>query len=214
MKRLIPLLLIVVAVITVDSCRRDNYQVVCYGNDIQPILSKSCCIPGCHDAATKSGGYVFTAYDGVIEAVVPGDAKSSPLYKMIKGAHPVMPKEGEKLTRKQVSMIKSWIDFGAKDCAATNTVTNGGSSCDTANVAYTTHVKAIMDGFCVSCHPVGNSTGIFLDSRSGVQAAITSGKLIPAIKWTGPNTMPQGGPKLSDCNISKIEQWIANGMPN
>lgn len=210
MKKLIPFLIIIVAVITVDSCRRDNYQVICYGNDIQPILTRSCTNIGCHSAASKSGGYTFTAYDGVMEAVIAGDANGSPIYKAIKGSHPKMPKEGNKLTRIEVSKIKSWIDFGAKDCASTNTVI---SNCDTVNVTYANHIKPIMDGFCISCHFNGNGTGYTLDNSTGVKAAVNSGKLIPSVKHTG-NPMPKGGQKLSNCNISKIDKWVQAGMPD
>lgn len=208
MKKLIPLFLVVGTLITINSCRRDMYQVICYGDDIQPILTKSCTNIGCHSAGSKSAGYAFTAYDGVLEAVVPGDAKSSPLYKAIKGSHPQMPKEGEKLTRKQVNMIKSWIDFGAKDCASTNTMV---SNCDTLNVAYTTHIKPIIDGFCIGCHSIQAPT---LNTYTEVKNAVNAGSFLPAVKHTGAKPMPQGGQKLSNCNLAKIDKWVQAGMPN
>lgn len=212
MKKLVPLLILITAVMVIDSCRRDNYQPICYGNDIQPILTRSCTNIGCHSAGSKAGGYTFTAYDGVMEAVIAGDANGSPLYDAIKGSHPEMPKEGEKLTRKEVNKIKSWIDFGAKDCASTNTVI---SNCDTVDVKYTSHIKPLMDAFCNSCHFTGNTnTGHVLDTYDGVKISVLSGKLVPAVKHLGISKMPKGGQKLSDCNISKIDKWIAAGMPN
>jgi hypothetical protein len=144
-----------------------------------------------------------------MKAVEAGHSSRSSLYTSIKGTHPDMPPDAPKLSSLEVSKIKSWIDFGAKDCASTNTAL---TSCDTSNVNYTTHIKPLMDGFCNSCHFSGNLTGYTLDNYNGVTAAANSTKLLPSVKFTG-DPMPQGGQKLSDCNITKIEKWIQAGMP-
>lgn len=198
---------VAIAVIT-NSCRRDNYQVICYGSDVQPIFNRSCNDIGCHSAGSKAGGYDFTTYDGAMKAVVAGKSNKSSLYESIRGLHPEMPQKGNKLSKKEVSQIKSWIDFGAQNC--TNTLV---SNCDTGTVTYSNQIKSLMEAYCNSCHFTGNPTPYTLDNHSSVVAAVNSNKLIPSIKFTG-NPMPQGGQKLSDCNIRKIEKWIASGMPN
>jgi predicted CxxxxCH...CXXCH cytochrome family protein len=207
MKKLFAPLSLAFAILAVNSCRRDNYQVICYGNDIQPIFNRMCANIGCHSSGSHAAGYDLTSYDGVMKAVVAGKSGKSALYDAIKGSHPEMPQTGQKLSKKEVAKIKSWIDFGAQDCA--NTVISG---CDTTNVTYGTHIKPLMEGFCVSCHFTGNATAYTLDNYNGVVAAVNSTKLIPSVKFTG-DPMPQGGQKLSDCNIIKIEKWIAAGMP-
>src|SRR5688572_18852460 len=106
MKKAIPFLFVFTAIVVIESCRKDNYQEVCYGKDLQPVFTRSCTNVGCHSAGSRAGGYSFTTYDGVITAVKPGNAKGSPLYKAIKGSHPAMPKTGDPLSKKEVSMIK------------------------------------------------------------------------------------------------------------
>jgi hypothetical protein len=45
-----------------------------YANNIAPILQSDCIM--CHNASTRSGGYDFTSYAGVMQAVVPGNPRS------------------------------------------------------------------------------------------------------------------------------------------
>ena len=92
----------------------------------------------------------------------------------------------------------------------------GNNSCDTVNMTYATHVKAILQNNCYACHGNGQvNGGVTLDSYAGVKAVADNGKLIGVITHsTGFPQMPQGGPKLSDCNINKIRGWINRGAPN
>ncbi|MDZ4663766.1 MAG: CxxxxCH/CxxCH domain-containing protein [Bacteroidota bacterium] len=209
MKKLFPLIFIIAVIITVNSCRRDNYQPICYGNDIQPILTRGCTNVGCHSSGSSAGGYNFTTYEGVIGAVMTGNASKSELYKAIKGSHPKMPKEGTPLTRKEVNMIKAWIDFGANDCASTNTII---SNCDTVNVKYDSHIKPLMTSFCTNCHFAGGQSPA-LDTYNSVKSAVNIGSFLPAVKHTGPFQMPKSSAKLSNCNIAKIDKWVQAGMP-
>lgn len=89
-----------------------------------------------------------------------------------------------------------------------------GDNCNTENVSYTQTVVPILNNNnCVSCHAgAGASGGIQLDSHNAVAAAAASGRLLGAIKHeAGYSAMPQGGSKLSDCEISQIDAWIAQG---
>ena len=44
--------------------------------------------------------------------------------------------------------------------------------------------------------------------------SINTGLVLPAIKHAnGVPPMPNGMPKLNDCDIAKIEAWINAGMP-
>ena len=45
-----------------------------YTNNIAPILQSDCTM--CHNPTTRSFGYDFTTYAGVMQAVVPGSAQS------------------------------------------------------------------------------------------------------------------------------------------
>ena len=95
--------------------------------------------------------------------------------------------------------------------------TGGGSAtCDTANMTYSANIKAILQSNCYSCHGNGQANGgVTLDTYAGVKTVADNGKLIGVITHAaGFPAMPQGGTKLSDCNINKIKDWINRGTQN
>lgn len=93
---------------------------------------------------------------------------------------------------------------------------NGGATCSSSNMTYTANIKPILQSFCFSCHGNGLSeNGVNFDTYAGVKAVVDNGKLIGVITHSaGFPAMPQGGAKLSDCNISKIQDWINHGALN
>ena len=89
----------------------------------------------------------------------------------------------------------------------------GTGTCDlTGTMLFSTHVVPILQTNCGtnnSCHGSRNSSGINLSTYTGVKSAVSSGRLMASINWTGgASRMPQGGSKLSTCNISRIQKWI------
>ncbi|MBS3915514.1 MAG: cytochrome c [Bacteroidetes bacterium] len=88
-------------------------------------------------------------------------------------------------------------------------------TCDNPLKTYNTHVKPIISAYCVVCHnPNGAYPSIPLTSYLEVKNAAQNGKLILSIKHeNGAVAMPQGGAKLNDADISKIECWKTNGFP-
>src|SRR4051812_28774397 len=82
------------------------------------------------------------------------------------------------------------------------------TACDTAAMTYTTNIQPIIQNFCYSCH-AGAATGSFginLDSYANLKVEANSGELVHRITSTDPAfMMPKGGPRLSDCDISKIQ---------
>jgi hypothetical protein len=93
---------------------------------------------------------------------------------------------------------------------------NGGSTCDTANVKYSTGVVPILQTNCYGCHGNGVvSGGVALDNFNTLRTRALNGSLIGVITHAqGYPAMPKGGAKLSDCNINKIRSWINNGALN
>jgi hypothetical protein len=85
---------------------------------------------------------------------------------------------------------------------------------DTLNVYYE-ELTYIFSDNCASCHNSGFTyrQGIVMDSYENVIKSMNTGKVLPAIKHEGLYKMPNGQPKLSDCEIQKIAVWIENGMP-
>lgn len=95
---------------------------------------------------------------------------------------------------------------------------SGGGSCDTVNMKYATNVVPVLRANCYSCHGSGTnsgSNGIVLEGHSNILPYANNGTLIGVITHaSGFPQMPQGGPKLSDCNINIIRSWINNGAQN
>jgi hypothetical protein len=92
----------------------------------------------------------------------------------------------------------------------------GPGSCDTVNMKYTSNVLPIISSKCYGCHGNGAiNGGVELDSYSKLLVQVNNGKLIGVISHApGFKQMPQGGTKLSDCDINKIKSWISRGAQN
>lgn len=182
----------------------------CYDRDIQPILMSSCAVSGCHDAATHKEGYDFSSYTKTLSALKAGSPSTSKLYKVITASQTsedfMPPKPYSPLSKAAIDTIYSWIKRGAlnEECA---------SPCDTTGtIAYTSHIKSIIDLSCVSCHGANSpSGGIKLLTASDVQTVAKSGKLLGAIqRKTGYSAMPPAY-SLSDCEIRQVQLWINQG---
>lgn len=92
--------------------------------------------------------------------------------------------------------------------------------CDSTNIKYATIVAPILVNNCYQCHSASNSptlgSGINLEGYNNVR------------NWVNPNSpdggillvdittgrMPKNLPKLSDCDIAKMNNWIKNGALN
>jgi hypothetical protein len=82
---------------------------------------------------------------------------------------------------------------------------------------YAAHIAPIIQANCYSCHSNANVSvsGISLEGHANLIKKVSDGRLWGAINhMAGFTPMPQGGAKLSDCNISKIKAWIDAGALN
>ncbi|MBF9141397.1 c-type cytochrome [Hymenobacter properus] len=94
-------------------------------------------------------------------------------------------------------------------------------ACDvpSENVTYSAVVSPIFDAHCRECHGTSVYTVKGGGNNFGDYAAInryfSPSKIIGSIRHD-PNfdPMPQNRDKLSDCDIQRIEKWIAAGKPN
>ncbi|HEX2606059.1 MAG TPA: hypothetical protein VHK91_01725 [Flavisolibacter sp.] len=90
-------------------------------------------------------------------------------------------------------------------------------TCDTSNVTYKTTITGLLTSYeCYTCHagtaPLGN---INLEGYANVKAQVTAGRLFGAINHSpGFSPMPDGRPKMNDCDISKFKAWIDAGAPD
>lgn len=187
---------------------------ICFTRDILPIFISNCAKAGCHDAVTAQNGFRFTDYNSIIsKEFVAGNADETELYEKItedKADKRMPPVPNTPLTAEQTALIRRWINEGAQNTS------NCSSPCDTNNVAFAAHIQPIFDKYCKGCHSGSAAPlGIMLDSYAGVSAAANSGRLLGAIRREGGFApMPQGGNKLSDCEIRQIEKWVDGGKPN
>lgn len=95
-----------------------------YVRDVLPIFRANCF--SCHQDSKKLGSYLMTAFDAMLvggesqsKAIVPGDSNASHLVELIlsKEGKAEMPKNGKPLSDSEVSIIRRWIDAGAKNDA-------------------------------------------------------------------------------------------------
>ncbi len=92
--------------------------------------------------------------------------------------------------------------------------------CDTINMRYSVEIKAILDANCKSCHDGTDVSGYDLYDHATIAGLaldgnFTYGTLLSAVMHEGgAPEMPQGGPKLTDCDINKIAAWVHAGAPD
>ena len=93
---------------------------------------------------------------------------------------------------------------------------NPTDTCDLSQAKYSLKIQKILADNCVVCHGHGLQEGnVRLDSHEKVTIQVNNGKLLKSISHqAGASPMPYGLPKMNDCNISMIEQWIKNGALN
>tara|TARA_R110002072_G_scaffold303099_1_gene493388 strand:- start:75373 stop:78447 length:3075 start_codon:yes stop_codon:yes gene_type:complete len=106
-------------------------EPVDFAKQIKPILQKYCV--SCHGGETVESGFRADFGSLMLEGgdrgtvIVPGNAKKSSLYQVLVGEGDVaqMPFELPKLSDQQISLVKDWIDQGAKAAADDKPSTDG-----------------------------------------------------------------------------------------
>ena len=91
-----------------------------------------------------------------------------------------------------------------------------GAGCDTTLTAtYSGGIEAIIANNCFGgCHEqASGSAGIILEGYVNLKNEVVNGDVMCTIRWEGCSPMPKNSPKLSSCNITLLETWIANGYP-
>jgi mono/diheme cytochrome c family protein len=94
-------------------------QEVEFVADVQPIFIKSCLT--CHGPDRQEGGLRLDQKQSAMlggesgPAILPGKSLESRLIRLVAGLEKdlVMPKKGERLTSKQIGILRAWIDQGA-----------------------------------------------------------------------------------------------------
>ncbi len=88
-----------------------------FAKDVAPLLQKRCV--GCHNPDKRQGGLNLTTREKMLRggdngpAIKPSDAARSLLLEVVSGPDARMPKQGDKLTEKEIATLRQWIDAGA-----------------------------------------------------------------------------------------------------
>ncbi|MBC7448244.1 MAG: hypothetical protein H7330_09320 [Hymenobacteraceae bacterium] len=95
-----------------------------------------------------------------------------------------------------------------------------GAPCDTTAVAtYSGVVQPILIKYeCTACHRTGGIGALAFpnlnyETPAGLISAVRTGRLLGAIEHkSGFAFMPQSPrPKMSDCDIARVKQWVRRG---
>jgi hypothetical protein len=89
--------------------------------------------------------------------------------------------------------------------------------CDTVNMKYTADIVPILIANCYVCHSgtASGSGGRKFDSYALLKNYVNSGDLVKAVTHTGGVTpMPYNMPKLPECTVNKIIDWVNRGALN
>lgn len=87
------------------------------------------------------------------------------------------------------------------------------TDCDTSNVTYSQSLAPVFEANCNTCHSGNSPSGnIRTDSYTSVKTNIS--RIRGAVNHeSGYSPMPQDGGKLPKCDLTKIDIWIQQGMP-
>ncbi len=208
-----------------------------YNRNIRPLFEEHC--QACHSSEVKQGGFDLSSPEALLRggahgaAVVPGNAKTSLLYKMI--AHeqePAMPFKAAKLSREAIALVELWINLGAQVPAATQqaakvaeTFAGSSGAGGAAEKAFVEQVRPVLQAQCFNCHGGKfKQAGLNLQTRetllkgSDNGAVVVPGKpeeslLVKKIRHKHEPGMPYKGAKLPDAVISQIAAWVSSGVP-
>jgi len=114
----------------------------------------------------------------------------------------------------------SFIFLFAITCKKKDAAKEVVSTCDsTGTISYSSQIKPIFNSSCGTnsngCHSAASSFGD-LTNYNGVKIHLPQ-MILHCVLQDDPNNykpMPLGAGKLSDCNIAKIRNWVAQGYPN
>jgi hypothetical protein len=188
-------------------------DTVYFQNTIFPLIQSNCAFSGCHGNGSARNGVDLSTYTSIINTadVRINDPLGSDLYEVLIETDPskrMPPPPRNALSASEIEMIRRWIEQGANN--------NGCDACDTTEFTFSMTIQPIIQTYCEGCHNGNNpSGGILLTNYNEIQARVNSGQLFGTINHeTGYSPMPKNQPKLEQCKIDQIKNWIDNGAPN
>jgi uncharacterized membrane protein len=209
------IIFILLVVITTNACKHDTIAIdksatqsdTVYFSDVLPIFVSNCATTNCHVGTGEM--FALNSYSSIMDHVQAGSSYNSEVYKVITSVYLGLMPPDKPLTTKQRTLIKLWIDQGAKNNTAPEPVVVAPEVCDTSQA----NVLQIINQNCYSCHNAATASGgIKLIDLAGISLVAQSGLLLNAITGTGVKKMPLNG-SLIECQITSIKGWIKNISP-
>ena len=110
----VPSLVSVLVLGLVMSCAASAQSSVDYVRDIAPIFAERC--QGCHGPQVRMKGLRLDDPDSLSTVVIAGSSSASKLILRVSSDKRAfaMPPAGAPLTQKQITLLKTWIDEGAR----------------------------------------------------------------------------------------------------
>lgn len=84
------------------------------------------------------------------------------------------------------------------------------TSCDSTNITWNGQIRSIVTTNCATagCHNATAAGGYDLSNYAGVKLMVDNNRFLAVIES---GSMPKGAPKLDNCTIAKVRNWISNG---
>ncbi len=164
------------------------------------ILQQKCF--ACHSSTAKMSGFVMASYQTLMKGgvhgaeIVPGNSAKSRLVLMVEGTmQPRMPFNGNPLSPAEITVIKGWIDAGAKGPAAgeaaslqphlniPNIKPRFPEISPAGSVAFSPDGKTLAVGGYNQVRLMNPKTGKVLENLSGAAGLVRSVAFSPDGKW-------------------------------
>ncbi len=204
----------------------EEFDTICYNTQVQPILTNSCGVIGCHDAGSAREGFVATNYQAVINSVEPGDPKKSKLYDVVTNiwAEHFMP-PGSPLSKNERNIIQLWILQGALETMCTDTSSSTSTTYPEDTICFKQDIQPIFLSSCATtgCHDAASHAEgyILTDYAHIVSRGISpynsqNSKIYNVLisNEADDQMPPPPRSRLSNDQIAAIQQWIDEGAIN
>lgn len=193
-------------------------SVVCFEQQILPILISNCAVPGCHNVPTDDNDDIqITSYESLMNSdiIELDDPFDSDFWEAITDDDPDdrMPRPPQNpLTQAQLDLIAEWLRQGARNTSCAD----ADGPCELSNVTYAGAIVPLVQQRCLGCHSGGAPQGgLNFSQWSVLNGVAQDGRLAASIQHApGGIPMPPSSAMLPDCRIQQFMLWIEDGAPN